>query len=172
MTRRMIDIANARPSTRESPEIAPMPLSTTLRSLRRHLLPPQVEDLGWAPVWSLLYLAFLFMTWDDEANWLRPTLVSIVIFLPLYFRCYWLTGARQLIHVAIIATLAFALVPFNQCAHTYLIYAAVFLPFSGLTLRTSFALIVHWVVEHSMLKMFGPFANRCSGLGSRTRITS
>ena len=32
--------------------------------------------------------------------------------------------------------------PFNKCAHTYLIYAAIFLPFSGLPLRTSLLLIL------------------------------
>jgi two-component system sensor histidine kinase DesK len=120
------------------------PITTSLRSLRRHILPPHMEDLGWAPVWSLLYLGFLFMTWDDSTSvqWVRPTLVSIAIFLPLYFRCYWLTGWRQLAHVAVIAALAFALVPFNKCAHTYLIYASIFLPFSGLSLRASLLIIL------------------------------
>ena len=120
------------------------PITTSLRSLRRHILPPHMDDLGWAPVWSLLYLGFLFMTWDDSTavQWVRPTLVSIAIFLPLYFRCYWLTGWKQLAHVAVIAALAFALVPFNKCAHTYLIYASVFLPFSGLSLRASLLIIL------------------------------
>jgi two-component system, NarL family, sensor histidine kinase DesK len=114
-----------------------------LMSLRRHILPPHLDDLGWAPVWSLLYLGFLFMNWGEPSSeWLRMTLVSIAIFLPLYFRCYWLTGWKQLAHLAAIAGLAFALVPFNQCAHTYLIYAAIFLPFSGLPLRTSILMIL------------------------------
>jgi len=118
-------------------------MASRLNTLRSRILPPHMQDLGWAPIWSLLYLGFLFMTWDEApTDWLRPTLVSIVIFLPVYFRCYWLTGWRQLVHVAVIATLAFALVPFNKCAHTYLIYAAVFLPFSGLPLRISLLLIV------------------------------
>ncbi|MET0230667.1 MAG: sensor histidine kinase [Rhodanobacteraceae bacterium] len=118
-------------------------LSTRFRSLRRQMLPPHLDDLGWAPIWSLLYLGFLFMTWDEPTSeWLRATLVSIAIFLPLYFRCYWLTGWRQLAHLAAIAGLAFALVPFNKCAHTYLIYAAIFLPFSGLPLRFSLLIIV------------------------------
>jgi two-component system sensor histidine kinase DesK len=118
-------------------------LSTRLRSLRRQMLPPHLEDLGWAPIWSLLYLGFLFMTWDEPTSeWLRATLVSVAIFLPIYFRCYWLTGWRQLAHLAAIAGLAFALVPFNKCAHTYLIYAAIFLPFSGLPLRISLLIIV------------------------------
>lgn len=114
-----------------------------LKAWRRRILPPQLDDLGWAPVWSLLYLGFLFMTWDDPASgWLRPTLVSVAIFLPVYFRCYWLTGLPQLVHIAIIATLGFALVPFNKCAHTYLIYASIFLPLNGLPLRKSLTFIV------------------------------
>jgi two-component system sensor histidine kinase DesK len=120
-----------------------MSVSMTLQTVRRHILPPHLDDLGWAPVWSLLYLGFLFMTWDEPTTeWVRATLVSIAIFLPLYFRCYWHTGWRQLAHLAAIAALAFALVPFNKCAHTYLIYAAIFLPFSGLPLRTSLLIIV------------------------------
>jgi two-component system sensor histidine kinase DesK len=127
-----------------------MSVTASLRSIRRQILPKHLDDLGWAPVWSLLYLGFLFMTWDEEtSNWLRPTLVSIAIFLPLYFRCYWLTGWKQLAHVAVIATLAFALVPFNKCAHTYLIYAAIFLPFSGLALRTTLMLIVGGLVLYT-----------------------
>lgn len=116
---------------------------TWLRSMRPRMLPPHLEDLGWAPVWSLLYLGFLFMNWGEpNAEWLRLTFVSIAIFLPLYFRCYWLTGWKQLAHLAAIAGLAFALVPFNQCAHTYLIYAAIFLPFTGLPLHKSILIIL------------------------------
>ena len=114
-----------------------------LKSVRRRILPPHMDDLGWAPVWSLLYLGFLFMNWGDtNPEWLRLTLVSVAIFLPLYFRAYWLTGWKQLAHLAAIAGLAFALLPFNQCAHTYLIYAAIFLPFAGLPLHKSIAIIV------------------------------
>ena len=80
---------------------------TWLRSMRPRMLPPHLEDLGWAPVWSLLYLGFLFMNWGEpNAEWLRLTFVSIAIFLPLYFRCYWLTGWKQLAHLAAIAGLA------------------------------------------------------------------
>ena len=114
-----------------------------LKPFRRRLLPPHLDDLGWAPVWSLLYLGFLFMNWGEpDSEWLRLTFVSIAIFLPLYFRAYWLTGWRQLAHLAAIAGLAFALVPFNNCAHTYLIYAAIFLPFSGLPLSKSISIIL------------------------------
>jgi two-component system sensor histidine kinase DesK len=118
-------------------------LRASLEAFRRRALPGEAQDLGWAPFWSLLYLGFLFMSWGDPPSvWLRPTLVSIAIFLPVYFRCYWVRDGKQLMHLAVIAALAFALVPFNKCAHTYLIYAAVFLPLTGLRLRTSLLVIV------------------------------
>ena len=130
-------------SSSREPSAPGMSVANFMRSVRRQILPKHLDDLGWAPVWSLLYLGFLFMAWDEPTReWLRATLVSIAIFLPVYFRCYWLSGWRQLAHLVAIAGLAFALVPFNQCAHTYLIYAAIFLPFTGLRLRTSLLLIV------------------------------
>jgi two-component system sensor histidine kinase DesK len=131
--------------------------SSRLDALRSRLLPPHLSDLGWAPVWSLLYLGFLFMTWNEPSlvSWLIPTLISIAMFLPLYFRAYWLRGYEQLCYVGGIAGIGFALAPFNGCAHTYLIYAAVFLPFSGLKLRTMMSVIfvglAFYAVELSIL---------------------
>jgi len=126
--------------------------SSRLQRLRGFLLPPRVEDIGWAPVWSLLYLGFLFMNWNEPpfVQWLPATLISIAIFLPLYFRSYWLCGRRQLVHVLGVAALAFALLPFNVCAHTYLIYAAVLLPYSGIGLRSSIAAIVAGMALYSI----------------------
>jgi two-component system sensor histidine kinase DesK len=125
-------------------------LSAALEAFRRRALPGDAQDLGWAPFWSLLYLGFLFMTWGDPPSvWLRPTLVSIAIFLPVYFRCYWMRDWKQLAHLAIIAALAFALVPFNKCAHTYLIYAAVFLPLTGIRLRHALLLILAGLVLYA-----------------------
>ena len=132
-------------------------LCSWLNALRSRLLPPHLSDLGWAPVWSLLYLGFLFMTWNEPSlvSWLVPTLISIAMFLPLYFRTYWLRGYEQLIYIGGIASIGFALAPFNGCAHTYLIYAAVFLPFSGLSLRTMmsviFAGLALYAIELSVL---------------------
>ena len=132
-------------------------LCSWLNALRSRLLPPHLSDLGWAPVWSLLYLGFLFMTWNEPSlvSWLLPTLISIAMFLPLYFRTYWLRGYEQLIYIGGIASIGFALAPFNGCAHTYLIYAAVFLPFSGLSLRTMmsviFAGLALYAIELSVL---------------------
>ena len=76
-------------------------LSASLEAFRRRALPGEAQDLGWAPFWSLLYLGFLFMTWGDPPSvWLRPTLVSIAIFLPVYFRCYWMRDWKQLTHLS------------------------------------------------------------------------
>jgi len=127
------------------------PLSR-LQRLRGRLLPPRVEDIGWAPVWSLLYLGFLFMNWNDPpfVRWFPATLISIAIFLPLYFRSYWVSGRRQLMHVLGVAALGFALLPFNVCAHTYLIYAAVLLPYSGIGLRSSISVIIAALALYSI----------------------
>lgn len=64
-----------------------------LNSWRTRLLPERfIEEEGYAPLWSLLYLGFLFMNWNDRplTSWLPATLLSIAIFLPIYFRAMWL----------------------------------------------------------------------------------
>jgi two-component system, NarL family, sensor histidine kinase DesK len=115
-----------------------------LHALRMRLLPERfIEEEGYAPLWSLLYLGFLFMNWNDRplASWLPATLLSIVLFLPLYFRAMWLRGRRILVCAAAIAALGFALAPFNTSSNTYLIYAGAILPISGIPLRASIAAI-------------------------------
>jgi two-component system sensor histidine kinase DesK len=103
-----------------------------------------IEEEGHAPLWSLLYLGFLFMNWNDRplAAWLPATVLSIAVFLPLYFRAMWLRGRRILGYAAAIAALGFALAPFNTSANTYLIYAGAVLPVSGIALRTSIVAII------------------------------
>ncbi|HEY0232872.1 MAG TPA: sensor histidine kinase [Dokdonella sp.] len=104
---------------------------------------PWSDEFGSTPLWSLLYLLFLFMNWADQPPhvWLPATLISIVVFLPLYFRAYRQCGRKLLVHAAAIVAIGFALTPFNTGANTYLIYAAVFLPFAAITLRTTILLI-------------------------------
>lgn len=118
-------------------------IGTRLEALRARVLPPYVDELGWAPVWNLFYLGFLFMNWvgDTGQVWLAGTLLSVAIFLPVYFRAYGQSGARVIAHAAVIAALGFALAPFNACANTYLIYASALLPYSGLALPRMIAMI-------------------------------
>jgi two-component system, NarL family, sensor histidine kinase DesK len=115
-----------------------------LDALRMRLLPERfIEEEGYAPLWSLLYLGFLFMNWNDRplASWLPATLLTIAIFLPIYFRAMWLQGRRILFAAAAVAALGFALAPFNTSANTYLIYAGAILPISGIPLRASIVTI-------------------------------
>ncbi|MFI4970828.1 MAG: sensor histidine kinase, partial [Lysobacterales bacterium] len=78
---------------------------------------------------------------EQTSVWLPATLLSIAIFLPVYFQAHR-AGGKALAHAAAIAVLGFALTPLNPCANTYLIYAGAVLPFSGLALRRLIAIIV------------------------------
>ncbi|MBO9663666.1 sensor histidine kinase [Dokdonella sp.] len=120
-------------------------------TVRRRLLPSHLDEQA-PPFWSLFYLLFLFVNWAEQPLrvWLAPTLLSIAIFLPLYFRAFHHKGARRFAHVAAIAALGFAMAPINSCAHTYLIYAASSLPFCGLLLRQSIATIFGVLVLYSL----------------------
>lgn len=53
-----------------------------------------------------------------------PTLLSVAVFLPLYFVGYRASGPRLIACMLGIAALGYALLPFNPFANTYLIYAA------------------------------------------------
>ena len=57
-------------------------IGTRLEKLRARVLPPTIDEQGWAPLWNLFYLGFLFMNWggDRPSGWLPATLLSIAIF--------------------------------------------------------------------------------------------
>ncbi|WP_223807327.1 sensor histidine kinase [Montanilutibacter psychrotolerans] len=121
-----------------------------------HWLLPQERQLGWAPVFMLGYLAFLFLPfvldgggdhgmngWNQVVNgrlWL--TLLSLVGFLPAYFAAYRATGPRLVAYMLAIAGLCYALLPFNPFANTYLIYAAGFAATTGRALWPRVAWLV------------------------------
>lgn len=118
-------------------------IGVSLERLRTRILPPHLAEQGWAPMWSLLYLGFLFMNWGEfqQAYWLPATALSIALFLPLFFYGHWHCGWRRLAATAAIAALGFALAPLNTCSNTYLIYAGGMLGSSGLKLQKSISLI-------------------------------
>ncbi|MEO5623972.1 MAG: sensor histidine kinase [Dokdonella sp.] len=111
-------------------------LINRLENLRTRVLPRRVSEQGWAPLWNMFYLGFLFFNWsaDGARQWLPLTLLSIAIFLPVYFHAYGESGRRVIAHAAVIAALGLALAPFNSSANTYLIYAGALLPLSGFAL--------------------------------------
>ena len=116
-------------------------IETWLANLRMRVLPP--EEHGWVSLWSLVYLFFLFLNWDDRVwtTWLPPTLLSLAVFLPLYLLAIR-DRSRQLACAAAIAVLGFALTPINTGANTYLIYAGALVGASGVGLRLSLRIII------------------------------
>ncbi len=123
-----------------------------LKGLSNNALPPNPDDHGWARMWSLLYLGFLFINWhaDSPSVWLPATLLSIVIFLPLYLHALTHCGRRLLAYSAAIAAIGFLLTPINTSANTYLIYAGVLLPASGIPLRATIATILGGIALYAL----------------------
>jgi two-component system sensor histidine kinase DesK len=127
-----------------------MPTMTkTLRSLpsrllraRNRLVPDELQ-LGWMPVFNLGYLVFLFLPliftgrggsaaeawYPAHLGQTWPTLLSVAVFLPLYFAGYRASGPRLVACMLGIAALGYALLPVNPFANAYLVYAAGFAAF-------------------------------------------
>jgi two-component system sensor histidine kinase DesK len=105
----------------------------------REILRARLAEQGWAPLWSLLYLGFLFMNYNDRAAWywLPATVVSIFVFLPLYLAAQLQCGRRLLPYVVAVAALGYLLVPLNTGANTYLVYAGALFGASGYGLKAS-----------------------------------
>ncbi|MGA8277117.1 MAG: sensor histidine kinase [Rhodanobacteraceae bacterium] len=126
------------------------------------------EEQSWS-LWNLMYLGFLFFNWNQRplAVWLPVTLASIGVFLMLYLHARGLHGRKLLWHSVAIALLGFVLTPINASANTYLIYACVLLPFSGIALRTSISIIVAglacYAIELTLLHY--PFQGLAISLG-------
>ena len=119
------------------------PLMRQLLRWRARLIPDAL-GLGWMPFFGLGYLAFLFMplvlSWlgDARGGWIAPfdkvlwpTLLSIVVFLPLYFAAYRREGRVRALCMAGIIAIGCALLPFNPFANAYTIYAVGFAANTG-----------------------------------------
>ena len=105
---------------------------------RGRLIPEELQ-LGWVPFYNLGFLLFLFMPalfdyqGKTEMYWvgmpagiLWPTLATVAVFLPLYFRAHWCGGRSPIAYMLAIAALGFLLLPVNPFANTYIIYAVAF----------------------------------------------
>ncbi|MGH8077323.1 MAG: sensor histidine kinase [Lysobacter sp.] len=123
-----------------------MKRSLQSRLLRvRHWLVPDELQLGWMPIFNLGYIVFVFLPLFFTGNsdsvahaWyprrlgqLWPTLLSVTIFLPLYFAAYRVSGIRLIACMLGVAALCYALLPVNPFANSYLIYAAGFAALIG-----------------------------------------
>jgi len=130
-----------------------MPRSPIPLLLRwRDRLVPESLGLGWMPFFTLGYLAFLFMPFvlgwlgDVRGGWvgparevLGPTLLSIVVFLPLYFAAYRLGDMGKRLCMLAIAAIGYALFPVNPFANAYTIYAVAFAATAGRSLLPQLA---------------------------------
>jgi len=126
-------------------------MTMTLRSLNtkllrlRHCLIPDELQLGWTPIFLLGYLLFLFLPlmfagrgsgfaenwYPSQRGLLWPTLLSVAVFLPLYFAAYRTSGVRLIGCMLGIAALGYVLLPVNPFSNTYVVYAASFAAFAG-----------------------------------------
>ncbi len=99
----------------------------------------------WAHYVWLIYLGFLFTpVLGPQPHgwfWLWPTCLSVPVFLFMYarvvrgFRYHEPPGRAALPVLITIALMAYALMPFNESANTYLIYCAAVSPFALGSLR-------------------------------------
>ena len=92
------------------------------------LLPPGLH-LAWLPYSWLVYLSiyFVFPTIGrySAARW-ALVLAGVALFLPLYFRAFWLQGRPLLWVSAALTALGVVLIPWNPGASVMFVYAAGF----------------------------------------------
>lgn len=128
-------------------------MSKLLR-LRARLIPEELQ-LGWMPIFTLGYLAFLFVPMmfaypgDLKSSGIPPTtniwptLLSIAVFLPLYFGSYRCRGLQgEILCMLGMAALGYGLLPLNIYSNTYLIYAGAFAAFISIGLLKKFIGVV------------------------------
>lgn len=100
---------------------------------RGKLVPDDLQQ-GWVPFYNLGYLIFLFLPMFFSSSgrgnsfgylpgMVWPTLLTVVIFLYLYFRAY--RGSTRVVFTSMlgVAALGYLLLPMNAFANTYVIYA-------------------------------------------------
>lgn len=97
--------------------------------MRLRLLPDDPE-LGWTPYAWLVYLlfpvSFLLFAPAPPSTWVA-TAGATAVFLPIYFRAFWITGKALLVPAALIAAIGLLLAPVNSGASTFVIFGASFL---------------------------------------------
>ena len=128
-----------------------------LEKLRRFLLPREMDELGWQPVFWLAYLGFLFMPSVIDMgsrDWLLGTLLSIPVFLMLYFRGFRHGGDALWPYLLSMCALGYVLAPIHPNSNTYLIYAAVFAPFLRRGLRVTMTFIAVMLLIYALESWF------------------
>ena len=105
-----------------------MTLKARLLALHHWLLPPTLR-LGWLPYLWLVYLGFFFIEYFFRPAGTLEVLavvVTMVLFLLLYFSAHRRRGHAAMLHVAALVLLAMLWAPFNAGSSVMFIYAASF----------------------------------------------
>jgi two-component system sensor histidine kinase DesK len=97
--------------------------------MRIRLLPADLPIASWLPYAWLVYLS-MFIVYGAFGRMTPTRLVlqvaALSVFLPLYFRGWWLEGRRLAPIVVAITALGVACIPWNPGASVFFIYAAGF----------------------------------------------
>lgn len=105
--------------------------SPRILAWRDRLVPAEL-DMGWGAFVPLGYMAFLYLPLLLPAvvarNWLPPTLLASLLFLPLYFRAYWANGRELVLLLLAMWALGCWLAPYNPFSNTMIIFACAFAP--------------------------------------------
>jgi two-component system sensor histidine kinase DesK len=123
---------------------------------------PKDRDVGWLPYLWLIYLAMAlaFTPWGQQSGMASlVTLACTLVFLPAYFRGYWVRGRQLKWIIALITLLGMVLAPLNPGAAVFFVYAAAFAPKVGDT-RTAvkaIAAVIFAIIVESLVLDLTPF---------------
>jgi len=94
----------------------------------RGIVYPDDPDRGYLPLYLLGHLGFLLMPWlfGKQFHGVLPTVVAVAVFLPIYFRSWWLSGRQLIAPVALMALIGMLTIPYNWGANVFIIYACAF----------------------------------------------
>ena len=98
-------------------------------ALHRRLLPANPR-IGWTPYLWLFWLTTFFAKWlfvPLDPVELTLALLTLPVFLALYFNGFWRSGPRVFVNIAGILLIALVWTPFNANAMTFFIYGASFI---------------------------------------------
>lgn len=97
-------------------------------ALHRRLLPADPR-IGWTPYLWLFWLINFFFKWfvvPPAPGEVGLTLLTLPVFLVLYFDGFWHSGRRVLVNMAGILLIGAAWTPFNAGAMSFFVYAGAF----------------------------------------------
>jgi len=135
------------------------PHKPVLQRLHQWLLPAEA-NLGMMPYITLIYLSIFFFSYFFEpptTQQLSLGLISVLFFLILYFRGYWVSARQVPLYIGALWLLGIAMSTVNSGSSVYVVYAAAFCirldpprhAWLTLLLLLVATLLVAWVLQFS-----------------------